>query len=160
LKDLNISENNDTILVSSSDLYFSQSPPTRIPCLNFTGSNYITNNNIGSELANKSFSLFAWINSTSTSDDQVFCLNNGSQRIIFGMKDGFIRSWNNQTGVKLGTTKINDGQWHYIGYVYDKVASKLLMYVDGAIVNEFTSFSYSVLNDQALSLGVYPWRSK
>ena len=50
-------------------------------------------------------------------------------------------------------TVVTDGQWHHVGLVYDMDKLHRLLYVDGVMVAEDTTFVAGMLSDGGLYIG-------
>jgi len=83
---------------------------------------------------NHSFSLCAWVKTSSTSQTPIISLTYGLR--LFGGTTTLISLYNTSGSVSCNAnTATNGGQWHHIAGTYDKVTNKISIYVDGILKN-------------------------
>lgn len=74
-----------------------------------------------------------------------------------GLAAFHLRDSDDVVGRAVGTSKINDGQWHYLVGVRDGTANKNYIYVDGVLEGTVTSPGYTgtFAGDDDLTMGAY-----
>ncbi len=132
--------------------------------LQFDGvDDYVAVNSVTSDIANKDFTLMAWINSNSTSsssNNQVFLGFNdnlGGNRLLLGYPNP--SSTLQVYDPSLTTTswintniQIIDGTWHHIVYVLNAIEDSATIYVDGNKVHTYPS-NTSISSNDLFSIG-------
>ncbi len=109
-------------------------------------SDYISTANSFAPATNSSETVQAWIKTTTTSSNKVVGLEDvqtgtgasQADRQLYLQAGGKVRfgTWNVGTGVAdmaVSTNTVNDGNWHSLVGVRDNTASKVYLYVDGAL---------------------------
>lgn len=101
---------------------------------NFNGGNYIAATNYKGVLGGASRTIEAWIKTTGTELDIVYFGKNVSgQKYRFWINgSGQLRTEVN-SGFAVGTTPVNDGQWHHVAMVQNgSNTNQISFYIDGA----------------------------
>lgn len=86
-------------------------------CLSFNGTNNYIDGFSTSNMA--SFTIVAWIKTTST--DLINVTSGGSAGSYISISGGQVR-WYDGNGWRIGTSYVNDGNWHQIFYIFDNGA--------------------------------------
>ncbi|MGM5482014.1 MAG: LamG-like jellyroll fold domain-containing protein [Nanobdellota archaeon] len=116
---------------------------------------YISVTNFSESVAGQDHSLFLWINTTSAEKAFItaFNSNDGDNKILFGKRAGS-DTLQMHVGSYYDTSEtIADGNWHYIGYVFDDSSDNFKVFVDGEVVSEFSS-SVSISEDDLFNIGM------
>jgi len=109
--------------------------------------------------ANGGFSQFLWFHKTTdcgTSNEIMtsrFGLNHNNRTWWFGCNAstdtlGIRVEGSSTDAITYGTTVIDDGQWHYAGWVYDGTLGEIRLYLDGVLEN---SVSYTLDADMDIA---------
>ncbi|MFW6119408.1 MAG: LamG domain-containing protein [Petrotogales bacterium] len=101
-----------------------------------------------------SYTISAWIKTTSTSTQYIFTQRDGGDDTIsLVMVDGYVRGITNSNDVDVSTTtQLNDGEWHYV--VFNGGSGGGHIYVDGKFNNSDTDTSGTyILDNHHSSIG-------
>lgn len=102
---------------------------------NFNGASYVNVSDATFPSGNQPRSIFVWIKSTQASSSGEildYGTIGGGNRCLISVHGGLGKLMvGNHGDALLGTTTINDGSWHYVGFTYNGTIYKL--YVDGSI---------------------------
>ena len=122
--------------------------------MDFDGINYININSTVDELKNNSHSFFCWIRTSNpTNDERVFSINDryGDNKFLFGIYNGKINIYNNGSYFS-GINDLNDNEWHFIGYTWNKDSQQMKFFVDGNIELAYT-LDLSIESTDRVSIG-------
>ena len=158
------SENVEFALSSISNIFEDTSacPPVEISMsyelprniYEFDGMDYVNIESVIDDIQYNSHSFFAWIKTeNTTSDERVFAVNDryGGNRFLFGIYDGKVDLYVPGSHL-LGTSLVNDNEWHYIGYTWSVVTNSLSIYVDG-VEEQVYSEDLAVFSTDRASIG-------
>jgi glycerophosphoryl diester phosphodiesterase len=142
----------DTSACSPVEISMSYELPRNI--YEFDGMDYVNIESIIDDIQYNSHSFFAWIKTeNTTSDERVFAVNDryGGNRFLFGMYDGKVDLYVPGSHL-LGTSLVNDNEWHYIGYTWNIITNSLSIYVDG-VEEQVYSEDLAVSSTDRASIG-------
>lgn len=104
---------------------------------------------------NHSFSLCAWINTTSSLSTPIMSLTDGLR--LYCGESTAILLYNNQRAISCdANTSTNDGKWHHIVGTYDINTNKICIYIDGILkntVNYPSGYTYSSHANNIITFG-------
>ncbi|MBT4775542.1 MAG: T9SS type A sorting domain-containing protein [Crocinitomicaceae bacterium] len=132
----------DTLFCDSAYLSYSVSELPRIS-FEFDGIvDYVNVNCVISDISGMSHAFFGWFRSTNaTSDERIFSINGNPSSndnvCLFGMYNGLIDVYNG--AYYSGSTLINDGNWHFLGYTWDIATQQLQLWVDGVLDGNYNT---------------------
>lgn len=115
----------------------------------FNGSNYIKADQYKGVLGDTARTIEAWIKTTKGTQDIVYYGNNSSgQKYRFWINgQGQLRTEVN-SGSRVGTMAVNDGQWHHVAMVqYGNSTNQISFYVDG-VQDVISSTANRAINTQ------------
>lgn len=134
-------------------------------CYNFnstvtnSGIFHADGNYMSEHINNHSFSICAWIQTTST-DTCVISLSYGLRLFAGDSSHTYITLYNSSRTVGCAASMaVNDGKWHHLCSVYDVITNKIQIYVDGIKKNEvsYTSgYTYASSWNNGLFIGRDP----
>lgn len=140
LEDMGISQNSDWEFCDSGNVSFSQTVLPRT-VFEFNGlTDYVNLNSMSADIAGSSHSFFSWIKTDNASnDDRLFSINDalGGNVSLFGVYNGAVDLYIPGT-YHTGTTPVNDGAWHFVGYTWSKTLQQLKLWVDGVLDASFS----------------------
>lgn len=100
----------------------------------------------GPEIPNKnySFSEFAWINTIASTNETVFSFGGvgpeqGISMQILGGDQGKVRISMNNASVTSQLGDLNNGGWHFVGFIYQGNTNEINILIDGLWTNETLS---------------------
>ncbi|AOX01713.1 hypothetical protein BJP34_21745 [Moorena producens PAL-8-15-08-1] len=108
------------------------------------------------DLAKADFTLEAWIKTTTTGNEVILVKNDGDSNWEAGEKafyingGGKINFVGNSNGYIMGTTAVNDGEWHHVAVVWDYSSGTSgtgKIYVDGVDDTGFSNYNANI-NDR------------
>jgi hypothetical protein len=112
----------------------------------FSGSNYIQANNYNGIGGNSPRTIEAWIKTTSHTQDIMYWgsnVNAGKYRFWVNPAGQLRLEINN--GSIVGTTAVNDGQWHHVAMVqYGTTTNQIYFYIDGVLDPISTSANLTI----------------
>ncbi|MFA6340615.1 MAG: LamG-like jellyroll fold domain-containing protein [Candidatus Paceibacterota bacterium] len=128
--------------------------------ISFSGADYFTPSR-GFGISNSNFTFTEWIKTTST-NGQMYTIANagGGDGYRFGLADGKIAflignsgGLNESFGAGCTSRSVNDGSWHHIAGVFDRVNGIFSCYVDGNKVGTRSITYFANMNDSAPRIG-------
>jgi len=155
LTSLGLFDVQDTTFCDSAQLDYSIGDLPRIS-FEFDGVvDYVNLNDVVPDLSGNSHSFFGWFRTSNpTSDERIFSINgppsSNSNVCLFGIYNGLVDVYNGS--YYSGSTLINDGNWHFLGYSWDQATQQLQLWVDGVLDGNFTA-DLSVTSTDLASLG-------
>ncbi len=132
----------DTLFCDSAYLSYSVEELPRIS-FEFDGIvDYVNINSIIAEISGTSHAFFGWFKTTnSTADERIFAINgnptSNDNVCLFGIYNGLIDVYNGS--YYSGSTLINDGNWHFLGYTWDIATQQLQLWVDGTLDGNYNT---------------------
>lgn len=124
--------------------------------LSFNGTDYFTTSR-GFGLANSNFTISEWIKTTSANGQMYTVANaSGGNGYRFGLGNGvivFLIGNGAYTELSCGTKKANDGNWHNIAGVFDRINGKFNCYIDGSYSGTTNISYFTNMNDSAPQIG-------
>ena len=158
------SENVEFTLSSISNIFEDTSacPPVEVSVsyelprtiYKFDGMDYVNIESVIDDIQYNSHSFFAWVKTeNTTSDERIFAVNDryGGNRFLFGIYDGKVDLYVPGSHL-MGTSLVNDNEWHYIGYTWSVVTNSLSIYVDG-VEEQVYSEDLAVSSTDRASIG-------
>ena len=139
----------DTSACSPVEISMSYELPRNI--YEFDGMDYVNIESVIDDIQYNSHSFFAWIKTeNTTSDERVFAVNDryGGNRFLFGIYDGKVDLYVLGSHL-LGTSLVDDDEWHYIGYTWNIITNSLSIYVDGMEESVFSEDLTIISTDRA-----------
>ena len=142
LTGLGLSEDQDTTFCDSAQLNYSIGDLPRVS-FEFDGVvDYVNLNEVVADLSGSSHSFFGWFRTSNpTADERIFSINgppsSNSNVCLFGIYNGLVDVYNGS--YYSGSTLINDGNWHFLGYSWDLATQQLQLWVDGVLDGNFTA---------------------
>jgi len=110
----------------------------------------------------KAGSLSFWIKTTDSNESIIDTKNAGSNTAGYDMRvasngAAHLRVANGSAQQSTTSNKlINDGQWHHVIGIIDRISSKLLIYIDGSLDKEITlTLTGSFSTSKFLAIGSY-----
>ena len=142
LSTLGLSNIADTTVCDSTQLSYQIVTIPRITYQYDGVSDYVNVNSVIAHLAGTSHSFFAWVKTTNpSSDERIFAINgdpsSNSNVSLFGIYNGLVDVYNGS--YYSGTTLVNDGSWHFLGYSWNQATQQLQLWVDGVLDGNFTT---------------------
>ena len=142
LTSLGLYEDQDTTFCDSAQLDYSIADLPRIS-FEFDGVvDYVNLNGVVPDLSGNSHSFFGWFKTSNpTADERIFSINgppsSNSNVCLFGIYNGLVDVYNGS--YYSGSTLVNDGNWHFLGYSWDQATQQLQLWVDGVLDGNFTT---------------------
>jgi len=140
LEGLGLAQNPDISFCDSGLVNISQTLLPRT-IFQFDGSlDFLNVNNMSADLAGRSHCFFAWIKTDNPSNDErLFAINDmaGGNVSLFGIYNGALDIYVPGT-YYTGTTPVNDGNWHFVGYTWSIGLQQLKLWVDGNLDATFS----------------------
>jgi glycerophosphoryl diester phosphodiesterase len=142
LSTLGLSNIADTTVCDSTQLTYQIGAIPRITYEYDGVADYVNVNSVIPHLAGGSHSFFGWFKTTNpTSDERIFAINgnpsSNSNISLFGIYNGLVDVYNGS--YYSGTTLVNDGNWHFLGYSWNQATQQLQLWVDGVLDGNFTT---------------------
>lgn len=118
--------------------------------LNFNGSNYVQVASGGGVnfSSSQGFSMFCWVNSTDVSGPtncRLFGINLMAPASYIWVNFGFGFPWldtvdsnGHSAYIPSQATFVADGSWHHVGFVADRSASKISLFIDGRFIRSLS----------------------
>ena len=155
LPDLGLPIAEDTTVCDSTLLSFQVD---EIPRLSFVFDgvvDYVNLNSVVPDISGGSHSFFGWFKTLNpTGDERIFSINgspfSNSNVCLFGIYNGYLDVYNGS--YHSGSTLVNDGNWHFLGYTWNQPTQQLQLWVDGVLDGNFTA-DLSVSSTDLASLG-------
>lgn len=140
LSSLGISEIQDTTFCDSAFLSYAITELPRVT-FEFDGIvDYVNLNAVVPDMTGLSHAFFGWFRTTNpTSDERIFSINgnpsSNTNVCLFGIRNGLIDVYNGT--YYSGSTLVNDGNWHFLGYTWNIGTQQLQLWVDGVLEGNF-----------------------
>ena len=157
-------------IMTAQSTFFNPSVPTGTKGFKFSDNG----SRVGPlEIANNgAFSVFFWINTTSTSTREplfyVYDSDTSTVVLEFGPRNGYLTIETPQGVDQAATPQLNDGEWHLVGFTYEELtdtftgtpanqeAIRIIMYADGSPMVDVTAGSGPGTTYYQPSARVYP----
>jgi len=152
---IGVSTNLDTVLCDTVQLNFDILDIPRV-VIEFDGvTDYVDLNAAVPQLTGNSHSFFGWFRTTNPGlDERIFSINGepavGTNVSLFGVNNGLLDVFNGTN--YTGSTLINDGNWHFLGYSWNQATQQLQLWVDGVLDGNFTA-NLAISGTDLASLG-------
>ncbi len=127
--------------------------------LSFDGVDDYVNTTYSSTQNLNSFTIEAWVKTTTTSYSRIVTkpAGGGQNYSLMLWAGGYphIRFDGNGGQFVQGNTSVNDGQWHHLAGVHNTVANTITIYVDGVAVNTSNVNGDPVTSSEPLFIGKF-----
>jgi hypothetical protein len=125
------------------------------PSFYFDGiKSYVNINSTAAELHNSSHSFFTWIKTDNEfNNERIIAANDmyGDNVSMLGIVDGYLDVYNGS--YHTANTKVDDNQWHFIGYTWNYNSKNLTIWLNGNIDASFTNVNLTINNTDLISIG-------
>ncbi len=145
----------DTALCDTAQIIYSVSNIPRV-AFHFDGlADYVNINKVAGYLQGGSHSFFGWFKTTNlTFDERIFAVNGAgsgnNNKCLFGIYNGKTDIYNGS--YFSGSSLVNDGNWHHLGYTWNHANQQLQIWVDGVLDGNFST-NLSVASTDMISIG-------
>ena len=115
---------------------------------------YVNINSLASELHNSSHSFFTWVKTNNENqNERIFSANDmyGENVSMFGIVNGYLDIYNGS--YHTGNTNVDDNNWHFVGYTWNKNSENLILWLNGNIDAVFSNVDLDIENTDFISLG-------